>query len=133
MKKGLIIKKIFIYISFIFLLSGCLSTKPTLSSSATILIKTPSMKFYDKGFIFNYTDYTQVQIFSAGTSILDMKIYKDRICSSTFKCQSLQSFNAQNLHKSYEKDFIKKLFERKEKKIIHRDKKNKILIKILKD
>ncbi len=117
----------------IFLFSGCFNTSPKLSSSATILIKTPSMKFYDKGFIFVYDNYTQVQIFSAGTSILDMKIYKDRICSSTFKCQDLNNFNALNLHKSYKKDFIKKLFEKKDKKIIHRDKKHKILIKIIKD
>lgn len=91
------------------------------------------MKFYDKGFIFNYDTYTQVQIFQVGKAILDMKIYDDRICSSTFKCQSLKAFNAQNLHKSYEKDFLKKLFQRKDKKVIHRDKKNGILIKIIRD
>ncbi|MBS9782701.1 MAG: hypothetical protein KGV43_02730 [Arcobacter sp.] len=91
------------------------------------------MKFYDKGFIFIYDTYTQVQIFSAGTSILDMKIYDDRICSSSFKCQSLENFNTQNLHKSYKKDFIKELFRKKDKKIIHRDKEHKILIKIIKD
>ena len=60
-----------------FLFTGCFTAKPQLVSSATILIKTPSMKFYDKGFIFKYDDYTQVQIFSAGTAVLDMKIYND--------------------------------------------------------
>ena len=73
------------------------------------------MKFYDKGFIFNYDDYTQVQIFSAGTAILDMKIYEDRVCSSTFKCEKLEIFNAKNLHKSYKKEFLRELFSKNER------------------
>lgn len=91
------------------------------------------MKFYDKGFIYKYNDYTQVQIFSAGMAILDMKIYDDQVCKSTFKCQDLKTFNKENLNESYEDDFIKKLFEKNDKEIIHRDKENGILIKIRRD
>ncbi|APW66802.1 hypothetical protein LPB137_13495 [Poseidonibacter parvus] len=91
------------------------------------------MKFYDKGFIYNYDDYTQVQIFSAGTVVLDMKIYEDRVCKSTFECQDLKTFNKENLSSSYSDDFIKELFQRNEKQIVHRDKKNNILIKIKRD
>lgn len=91
------------------------------------------MKFYDKGFIYNYDEYTQVQIFSAGTVVLDMKIYEDRVCKSTFKCQDLKTFNSENLSSSYDDNFIKELFERNEKEIVHRDKENNILIKIKRD
>lgn len=91
------------------------------------------MKFYDRGFIYKYDNYTQVQIFSAGTAILDMKIYEDRVCSSTFKCQDFKTFNKQNLHSSYKNSFIKDLFEKNEKEIIHRDKEHGILIKIKRD
>jgi len=91
------------------------------------------MKFYDRGFISKYTNYTNVQIFSVGTSILNLKIYENQICSDTFKCQSLKSFNNEFLHKSYKADFIKTLFDKEEKEIVHRDKINKILIKIKKD
>ena len=91
------------------------------------------MKFYDKGFITKLQNYTKVQIFSAGTSILSLKIYNNQICRDTFKCQSLKSFNSEFLDKSYDDDFIKKLFDKEDKEIIHRDKKNKILIKIKKD
>ena len=117
----------------IFIFAGCFNTKPTLSSSATILIKTPHMKFYDKGFIYNYDNYTQVQIFSAGTVVLDMKIYEDRVCKSTFKCQDLKTFNKENLSSSYDDNFIKELFERNQKEVVFRDKENKILIKIKRD
>jgi NADPH-dependent 7-cyano-7-deazaguanine reductase QueF-like protein len=83
----------------LFIFTGCFSTnEPQISSSsATILIKTLQMKFYDKGFVYKFKDYTQVQIFSAGTAILDMKIYDDKICRTTFKCQDLESFNKENL------------------------------------
>ena len=69
------------------------------------------MKFYDKGFIYKYKDYTQVQIFSAGTAVLDMKIYEDKICRTTFKCQDLETFNKENLVSTYPNNFLKELFE----------------------
>ena len=117
----------------IFIFTGCFNKEAVLSSSATILIKTPQMKFYDKGFIYKYDDYTQVQIFSAGTVVLDMKIYEDRVCKSTFECQDLKSFNKENLDDSYDEQFLKNLFDKNEKDVIHRDKKNRILIKIRRD
>ena len=112
--KGLAIKNLFILIFSIFIFSGCLGTNdPQLnSSSATILIKTPQMKFYDKGFIYKYKDYTQVQIFTAGTAVLDMKIYEDKVCRSTFKCQDIKTFNKENLSSTYPDNFLKELFER---------------------
>lgn len=97
------------------------------------MIKTPKLKFYDKGFITKFQDYTQVQILSAGTSVLTLKIYDEQICRDTFECQSLKAFNSQYLDSSYEDDFLKTLFEQEDKQVVHRDKKNRILIKIIKD
>ncbi len=123
--------------AFIFVLSfmliGCATKQPAVSQSATILIKTPAMKFYDKGFITQFDNYTQVQIYSAGQTVLDLMLYDNRVCQSTFECENNQSFNKKFLHASYENAFLKKLFDQDEKTIIHRDKKNRILIKIKKD
>lgn len=91
------------------------------------------MKFHDKGFIFKYKDYTQVQIFSAGVAILDMKIYEDKVCKSTFKCQNVESFNRENLSSNYPKNFLRELFNKDEKETIFRDNENGILIKINRD
>ena len=74
------------------------------------------MKFYDKGFITKYTNHIQVQIFSAGNAVLNLTIYEDRICTSTFECLSPSSYNEQNLHNSYPKNFLKNLFENSDKK-----------------
>ena len=91
------------------------------------------MKFYDKGFIYKFKEYTQVQIFSAGTAVLDMKIYEDKVCRTTFKCQDLVTFNKENLSSTYPDNFIKELFERNQKEVIHRDREHDILIKIIRD
>ncbi len=91
------------------------------------------MKFYDKGFINKYDKYTQVQIFSAGTIVLDMKIYENKICKSTFKCQDLKTFNKENLNESYDEPFLKNLFDKNQKEVIHKDIENNILIKIRRD
>lgn len=91
------------------------------------------MKFYDKGFINKYDKYTQVQIFSAGTIVLDMKIYENKICKSTFKCQDLKTFNKENLNESYNEAFLKNLFDKNQKEVIHKDIENNILIKIRRD
>lgn len=120
-------------IFLMFLLTSCAIKEPLISSSATILIKTPTMKFYDKGFISKYPYYTHVQIFQAGQTILDLKVYDDRVCETTFRCQDLKRFNQAFLHKSYKKDFLKELLDREDKNIIFRDKDNRVLIKIKKD
>ena len=86
------------------------------------------MKFYDKGFITKYKDNIHLQIFNAGQVVLNLKIYKDKICQSTFKCIGPKEFNAKYFHKSYKDDFLYNLFS--QNKIYFKDKKNKILIKV---
>lgn len=101
--------------------------------SATILIKTPKLKFYDKGFISKFANFTEVQILSAGTAVLKLKIYDDKICRDTFECQSFSVFNSEFLDSSYDDNFIKDLFESEQKETTFKDTEHKILIKIKKD
>lgn len=91
------------------------------------------MKYYDKGFITKYKDYTKVEILNAGTAILSLDIYENSICKGILQCQSLKSFNKEFLDESYDDNFIKNLFDREDKKVVFRDKEKKILIKIIKD
>lgn len=121
-----------LFLITIFLIS-CSNKNPTHSSSATILIKTPTMKFYDKGFISKYDNYTQVQIYTAGKTILDLKIYETKVCRSIIECEDSKEFNKKYLNPNYKDNFLKSIFDTTKKKIIFRDKKNNILIKILKD
>jgi len=123
----LILKK-FIFIATILLLTACATKQPIITSSHTILIKTPQMKFYDKGFISQYEDYIHLQIFQVGNVVLDLKIYEDTVCQSTLKCISAKEFNKKYLHNSYKDDFLYNLFS--QKKIYFKDTINNILIKV---
>ena len=91
------------------------------------------MKFYDKGFITKYKNYTVVEILNSGKSILKLTLYSDRVCRNIFECQTNATFNKEYLNQTYKNAFLKELFDNDEKKIIYRDKKNRVLIKIIKD
>ena len=86
------------------------------------------MKYYDKGFIFYYDNSVKLQLLNVGNVILDLEIYSNKICKSTFKCVSSKDFNNEYLHSTYDDDFLYKLF--KSGKINYKDKKNNILIKV---
>jgi len=115
----------------IILFTGCSFKSQPISKSATIIFKTPTMKFYDKGFVNRYDNYTHLQVFNVGSVVLDLKIYKDEVCRGTFECMDSREFNSKYLNSSYSDDFLYNLFL--QKKINYKDKKNKILIKIKKD
>lgn len=131
--KGLEIKKILSFVTILLTFSACSFNQPKLVSSATILIKTPKIKFYDRGFVSIYKNYTQVQVLSAGVVVLNLKMYKDRVCKDSFECQNYKDFNKEFLSSEYKEKFIKELFEKNEKNIVFRDKSRDILIKIVKD
>lgn len=88
------------------------------------------MKFYDTGFITKYQDFTQVQIFTAGKSILNLKLFENQVCSDTFSCLDYKSFNKQYLNSSYKEKFIKELFEKEDREITFKDRVNGVLIKV---
>jgi len=116
-----------IFLLIIILFEGCSYKQPISSQSSIILIKTPAMKFHDTGFVTKYKDNIQLQIFNAGHLVLNLIIYKDKVCKSTFKCQSSKEFNKLYFNRSYKDDFLYNLFRKN--KIYFKDKKNKILIK----
>ncbi len=121
------------YILMISLLffNGCGSKTLNYSSTATILIKSPNMKFYDKGFIKYFDDHIDLEILSAGQSVLKLKVYNDEICKDSLRCISSKEFNELYLNKNYKDDFLMKLLSKNDKIIQHKD--NDIFIKIIKD
>lgn len=121
-------KKILLLIFIVLFFNSCVNKKVQLASSATIIFKTPLMKFYDKGFINKYDSYINLQIYNSGTLALNLDIYKNSICKSTFECMSAKSFNSKYLSSNYKDDFLYNLF--KGKKIYFKDKQNNILIKV---
>ena len=125
-------KWVVLNIFFIVLLfTGCSQKQPKLVQSATIIFKTPVMKFYDKGFITHYDEYIHLQVLNLGKVVLDLEIYNNKICEGTFQCINSSEFNLKYLNKDYKENFMYNLF--KKDTVYFKDKKNNILIKIKKD
>ena len=122
------IKVLFIVIVSSLLFVSCSTKIPIRTSSATILFKTPSMKFYDLGFIRKYDNYIELNILNAGNSILRLNIYKNKICKSTLQCISSKEFNQKYLSTEYNEQFLYNLFN--QNKIDFKDKKNRVHIKV---
>jgi hypothetical protein len=60
--------------------------------------------------------------------VLNLFIYENRICQSTFECISAKQFNTEHLSGEYKDSFLYDLFS--EKNINFRDRENNILIKV---
>jgi len=121
-------KKSILFLVLVVFLSSCTYKNVKLTTSATIIFKTKQMKFYDKGFITKYNNYTNVQIYNSGSLALNLNIYKNSVCKSTFKCMSSKQFNKEFLSSSYSDDFLYDLFNKKN--IYFKDKQNNIFIKV---
>ena len=98
----------------LFLLSGC-TGKELISEenqeSAFIVIKTPTMKYADLGFIYKKQDLVKVEIYSMGQALLTLDINGMNICMSTFECMSKEDFNAKMLHASYPPTLLENIFK----------------------
>jgi hypothetical protein len=89
--------KIVLYVTLLIslFLSGC-ATKQEISSSETyvITIKNKQIALSDTGFINQGKDYTNVQIFSAGSVLFNLEMMGSNICLDG-KCMDKLSFNQQ--------------------------------------
>lgn len=125
------VKQFYIFILIIFIFTSCATKRPIKATTATILFKTPLIKFYDKGFIKKYDDFIELNILNAGKSVLYLKIYKNQICKDTIRCLSSKDFNKKYLNSDYSEDFLFKTFS--QNKIYFKDKQYNIFIKVIYD
>ncbi|MEA3315314.1 MAG: hypothetical protein U9Q30_05610, partial [Campylobacterota bacterium] len=102
----------FFIIIYLFLFIGCSIKEPKKSESVVILLKTPLLKFYDKGFLTKYDDFIDLKIFTAGQLVLELKIYKDKVCKDSFRCVSSKEFNSIYFDSSYKNKFLYELFSK---------------------
>jgi hypothetical protein len=123
--------KYIFYIVFVLLFTACSTKQIKQSNSAIIIFKTPSMKFYDRGFVKIYDKYINLQIYNSGQIALNLDIYKNKICKGFLQCQSSKEFNKNYLNSDYSDDFLFKLFSKN--KVYFKDKLNSIFIKVKKN
>jgi hypothetical protein len=99
----------------LFFLSGCsytfLSPKIEASKSATILIKTSKLRYFDSGFVNQKNSDIEIKAFSTGVEVLDIDI-NSHICLNSV-CYKKEVFNRDYLSIHYPNDTLKMIFTSK--------------------
>ena len=107
------IKKIVIFIMVLFTFDACTGIQPEKQESAFIVMKTPTFKYADMGFISNSSSKVKVAIYGAGQPLMNLEINGMNVCMSTFKCMEKKDFNAEVLHASYPDTLLENIFRAK--------------------
>ncbi len=106
------INKINLLIIIAILFSAC-TPIPKKQESAFIVIKTPTMKYADMGFITSSVNGVNVEIYAAGQPLMNLEINGLNVCMSTFKCMDKKSFNEKVLSSVYPDDILENIFRAK--------------------
>ncbi len=102
--------------ALLLVISGCTGKqliKKENQESAFIVIKTPSMRYADMGFIYKKTDLVKVEIYASGQPLLNLNINPMNVCMSTFKCMEKKDFNAKMLSANYPETVLENIFRAK--------------------
>ena len=86
---------------------------PKKQESAFIVIKTPTMKYADMGFISSSVNGLEVEIYAAGQPLMSFEINGLNVCMSTFECMDKKSFNEKVLSAVYPDDILENIFRAK--------------------
>ena len=132
----------------LFFMSGCsqkqINIKKEPTKGSYIVFKTKKTRFSGTGFYKDTPEYVQLQIYSTGVALANLKFYKnkDLICEG-IKCNKRRWFTDNFLAKEYPDDLIINVMTKKpislksenitystDNGIYFKDRKNRILIKI---
>ena len=101
---------------FLLILDGC-SSKNLINKknqeSAFIVLKTPTMRYADMGFIYKSDSFVKVEIYSMGQPVVNLDINGMNVCMSTFKCMEKKDFNAKMLSSTYPDTLLENIFQSK--------------------
>ncbi len=106
------LKYVFILLS-VLLLWGCAEPSYTKQNSAYIVLKTPTFKYADMGFIYENSGEVKAEIYGSGQALMTLRVTKDSVCMSRLECMSKSTFNRQVLSSEYPPDTIEQIFRGK--------------------
>ncbi len=102
----------FIFLTFLFLFIGCSYKIPIQKSQSYIItMKMRDVAFSDMGFLNYGKDYIDLQLFSAGSLVLELEISKN-ICINSH-CFSKKEFNNRFLSKEYNSNILENILNHK--------------------
>ena len=104
------VKSLLFFVLVLFM-SGCsFKNEVVYSKPLHVTLKNSSFKISDTGFINKFNNGYTLEVFSAATPVLDLKIYKESVCSG-FGCTDKQSFNREFLGNVHYPSFIEDILE----------------------
>ncbi len=95
------------------LLFGCGTHPEMKQKSVFMVIKTPTMRYADQGFVYQNPDEVKAEIYSSGEALLRLEIGKSRICTGAFSCLGREVFNRRMLAAVYPADTLERIFRGK--------------------
>ncbi len=92
---------------------GCAEPGYTKQNSAYIVLKTPTFKYADMGFVYENGDELKAEIYSSGQALMTLRVTEDSVCMSRLECMSKTAFNSRVLSREYPRDTIEQIFRGK--------------------
>ena len=92
-------KKIVLYLGILFFVGCAVKPNKIKSKSYLVTLKFANIRFSDVGFLNTGKNYTNLQVFSAGTPLIELKI-QDDICID-YICMGKMDFNRDYLNPNY--------------------------------
>ena len=98
---------------FVLLIQGCGKSPEIKGESTMIVLKTPSMRYADMGFVYESPSEIKAEIYGSGQALFALRITSSSVCISRFACLDRRSFNARMLSKYYPDDTLERIFRGK--------------------
>ena len=89
---------------------GCAEPEYQTQRSAFIVLKTPTMRYADQGFIYENEDEVKAEIYANGQAVFSLRITPEKVCEGTFACVTHTQFNERMLSKAYPDGIVEKIF-----------------------
>lgn len=96
----------------ILLLAGCVHKAPRETKPLNFIVISPLIKLNDAGFIHNFKDTKQIDLYSSGISLAKITIKKDQICLNN-ACDNELIFNKKFFAHTHHNGFFANLIDKK--------------------
>ncbi|MEY3091213.1 MAG: hypothetical protein RL113_1529 [Pseudomonadota bacterium] len=106
----MLVKRTFLVLIGIFVLSGCATKEYAQQKSAYILFKTPTFKYADMGFVYENDDEVKAEIYSSGQPVMSLTITDASVCMSALECMGTKAFNEKVLSANYPEGILENIF-----------------------
>ncbi|NLY04480.1 MAG: hypothetical protein GXZ15_06625 [Campylobacter sp.] len=94
----------------ILMIAGCSTTQPTPPKALNFTMISSNFKISDAGFLRTYKNSTQLQVYSSGTGLLEVKI-KDRVCYNSV-CKDELEFNNDFFKRVHYRGFFENILKK---------------------